>query len=164
MKALYVNGYINGKPSSKLLIDGGAAVNVMSMTTFRKICKLPKELIKTNMTLADYGGCSSDVSGVTTIEITVGSKTLPTTFFFIDGKRSYSTLLGRDWIHANCRVPSTMHHCVIQWVGDVVEIVQVDKSFHVATINFVPMGLDGLSCMFRTYWDGEMLEIANEGA
>ena len=37
LKALYVNGYINGKPSGKMLIDGGAAVNVVPMTTFRKI-------------------------------------------------------------------------------------------------------------------------------
>ena len=51
LKALYINGYINGKPSSKMLVDGGAAVNVMPMTTYRKIGKLLEELIKTNMTL-----------------------------------------------------------------------------------------------------------------
>ena len=101
LKALYVNGYINGKPSSKMLVDGGAAINVRSMTTFRKIGKLLEELIKTNMTLRDYGGRSSEVSGVTSVEVTVGSKTLPTTFFVIEGKGSYSTLLGRGWIHGN---------------------------------------------------------------
>ena len=57
------------------------------------------------MTLRDYGGRSSEVSGVTTVEVIVGSKTLPTTFFVIEGKGSYSALLGRDWIHANCCVP-----------------------------------------------------------
>ena len=31
LKALYINGFINGKPSSKMLVDGGAAVNVMPM-------------------------------------------------------------------------------------------------------------------------------------
>ena len=89
LKALYINGFINDKPSSKMLVDGGATVNVMPMTTYRKIGKLPEELIKTNMTLRDYGGHSSEVSGVTTVEVTAGSKTLPTTFFVIEGKGSY---------------------------------------------------------------------------
>jgi hypothetical protein len=31
-------------------------------------------------------------------------------------------LLRRDWIHANECVPSTLHQCVIQWIGD--EVVQ----------------------------------------
>ena len=86
LKALYINGFINGKSLSKMLVDGGVAVNVVPMTTYRKIRKLPGELIKTNMTLRDYGGRSSEVSGVTTVEVTVGSKTLPTTFFVIEGK------------------------------------------------------------------------------
>ena len=90
---LKANGFINGIPSSKMLVDGGAAVNVMPMTTYRKIGKLPEELIKTNMTLRDYGGRSSKVSGVTTVEVTVGSKTLPTTFFVIEGKGSYSAFI-----------------------------------------------------------------------
>jgi hypothetical protein len=30
----------------------------------------------------------------------IGSKTLLTTFFVIEGKGAYSLLLGRDWIHA----------------------------------------------------------------
>jgi hypothetical protein len=36
-------------------------------------------------------------------------------------------LLGRDWIHTNECVPSTLHQCVIQWIGDEVEVVQADK-------------------------------------
>ena len=120
-------------------------MNVMSMTTFRKIGKIPEELIKTNMTLRNYEGRNSKVNGMTTIEVTIGSKTLPTTFFVIEGKGSYSALLGRVWIHANCCVPSTMHQCVMHWIGDVVEIVQVDKSVHIVTVDFVPMGLEDIT-------------------
>ena len=134
------------------------------MTTYKKIGTLTEELIKANMTLRDYGGRSSEISGVTTVEVTVGSKTLPTTFFVIEGKGSYSALLGRDWIHANCCVSSTMHQCVVQWIGDTVEIVQADTSVHVATADFVPVGTDRLPCLSGTYWDGEMLEITDEGA
>ena len=34
LKALYLNGFVNGKPMSKMLVDGGAAVNVMPIATF----------------------------------------------------------------------------------------------------------------------------------
>jgi hypothetical protein len=34
MRSLYLKGYVNGKPLTKMFVDGGAAVNVMSYTTF----------------------------------------------------------------------------------------------------------------------------------
>ena len=39
LKALYVKGFIDGKPMSKMLVDGGASMNLMPYTTF---CKLGK--------------------------------------------------------------------------------------------------------------------------
>jgi hypothetical protein len=52
----------------------------------------------------------------------VVSKTMPTTFFVMDMKGRYNVLLGRDWVHANECVPSTLHQFVIQWIDD--EVVQ----------------------------------------
>ena len=34
LKALYVKGFVDGKPMSKMLVDGGASVNLMPYTTF----------------------------------------------------------------------------------------------------------------------------------
>ena len=56
-----------------------------------------------------------------------------TRFFVIDGKGSYSLLLGLDWIHVNYCAPSTMHQCLIQWHGDDVELVHADDSVSKAT-------------------------------
>ena len=78
------------------------------------------------MMLKDFEGNASKTRGAMNVELTIGSKTLLTTFFFIDGKGSYSLLLGRDWIHANCCVLSTMHQCLIQWNRDDVELVHAD--------------------------------------
>nr|ABA98296.1 retrotransposon protein, putative, unclassified [Oryza sativa Japonica Group] len=127
LKPLYINGYVNGKPMSKMMVDGGAAVNLMPYATFRKLGRNAEDLIKTNMVLKDFGGNPSETKGVLNVELTVGSKTIPTTFFVIDGKGSYSLLLGRDWIHASCCIPSTMHQCLIQWQGDKIEIVPADS-------------------------------------
>ena len=86
LKALYVKGFIDGKPMSKMLVDGGASVNLMPYSTFRKPSKGPGDLIETDMMLKDFGGNASKTRGAMNVELTIGSKTLLTTFFVIDGK------------------------------------------------------------------------------
>lgn len=91
----------------------------------------------------------------------MGSKTVPTTFFVIDGKGSYSLLLRRDWIHANCCIPSTMHQCLIQWQGDRVEIVQADKSAQVANANLNIWEMEGIDCLSGKVWEAEFLKLTD---
>ena len=85
------------------------------------------------MMLKDFEGVVSPALGALCVDLTISSKTLPTTFFVINGKASYSLLLGRDWIHANYSILSTMHQCLIQWIDDIVEAVSVDSSFSIAS-------------------------------
>jgi hypothetical protein len=66
------------------------------------------------------------------MDLTVGSKTILTSLFIVSSKSTYTVLLGRDWIHANCCIPSTMHQCLIQWDGDEVEVVHVDDSIEIS--------------------------------
>jgi hypothetical protein len=66
------------------------------------------------------------------MELTVGSKTIQTAFFVVDIRGRYDILLGRDWIHANCCIPSTLHQCLIQWVDDDMEVIEADNSACVA--------------------------------
>ena len=66
------------------------------------------------------------------MELTVGSKTLPTAFFVAEVQGNYNVILGHDWVHANQCVPSTMHQFLIQWVEDEVEIIYADASACVA--------------------------------
>ena len=82
------------------------------------------------------------------VELTIGSKTLLTTFFVIDGKWSYSLLLERDQIHANCCVPSIMHQCLIQWHEDDVELVHADDSMSITTADLVYWELEDFECFF----------------
>jgi hypothetical protein len=37
LKPLYIKGHINGKPISRMLVDGGAAVNFMPYSVFKKL-------------------------------------------------------------------------------------------------------------------------------
>jgi hypothetical protein len=66
------------------------------------------------------------------VDLTVGSKTVPTSFFIVSSKSTYIVLLGRDWIHGNYCIPSTMPQCLIKWDGDEVEVVHVDDSIEIS--------------------------------
>ena len=113
LKALFLKGFVDGKPIMKMLVDGGAAVNIMP---YAMLCKLGignEDLTKTDMMLKDFKGVVSLALGALCVDLTISNKTLSTTFFVINGKGSYSLLLGWDWIHANCCIQFTMHQCLI---------------------------------------------------
>jgi hypothetical protein len=79
-----------------MLVDGGAIINLM-LYSFKKMCKSNVELIKTNMMINDIGGGDPiGAKGVASMELTVGSKTLVTTFFVVEVQGNYSVILGRD--------------------------------------------------------------------
>ena len=158
-----MKGLVDGKPMNKMLVDGGASVNLMSSTTFHKLGKGPEDLMETDMMLKDFGGNMSKTRGAINVKLTIKSKTLLTTFFVIDGKGSYSLLLGRDWIHANCCVPSTMHQCLIQWHGDDVELVHADESVSITTADLVFWELGDFECFSSKIWEGGFIRINNEG-
>jgi hypothetical protein len=132
LKGLYLKGFIDGKPMNRMLVDTGAAVNLMSYSVLRRLGRSSADLIKTNVMLNDFNGQPSEEMGVLNVELTVGRKTVLTSFFIVNSKSTYIVLLGRDWIHANCCVPSIMHQCFVQWDGDEVEVVHADDSSEVS--------------------------------
>jgi len=72
---------------------------------------------------------------------------LATAFFVVETQGNYNLILGRDWIHANQCVPSTLHQFLIQWVDDDVEIVHSDTSACVALAdNFFIGANDDVKC------------------
>jgi hypothetical protein len=104
----------------------------MPYSLYRKLCKQYDELVKTNRTLSGVGTDSSiKAKGVTSIELTIGAKTLAVVFFVADVEGNYSLILGRDWIHANQCVPYTLHQMLLQWVGQ----VHVDSSACIAMVD-----------------------------
>ena len=62
------------------------------------------------------------------MELTIGSKTVATAFFVYEVQGNFNLILGRDWIHVNQCVPSSLHKFLIQWIGDEVEVVHGDAS------------------------------------
>jgi hypothetical protein len=135
-------------PISRMLIDGGAIINLMLYSFFKKMGKSNEELIKTNMTINDIGGGDpSGAKGVASMELTVGSKSLATAFFVAEMQDNYSVILGRDWVHANHCIPSTLHQFLIQWVGEDVEVVHVDTSACIAMVDSSIWTYEDVKCL-----------------
>jgi hypothetical protein len=76
MKPLYVRGHIDGRPISRMLIDDGAAVNLMPYSIFKKLGWEDNELMKTNLTLNSMGGNSMEARGVISMELTLEASLL----------------------------------------------------------------------------------------
>ena len=159
LKALFVKGRVDGQSVSKILIDGGAAINIMPYVMYRKLGKGDEDLTKTDMMLKDFEGNVSPAKGVVCVELSIGSKTLPTTFFVINGKDAYNLLLGRDWIHANYCIPSTLHQCLVQWVGDKIEVVPGDSSYIIALAESDTY--ERTRCISGEVWEKDFLKVAD---
>jgi hypothetical protein len=83
LKSLYIWGHIDGKPISRMLVDGGAAVNLMAYSIFKKLGREDGDLVKTNLMLNGMGGNPMEAQGVISMELTIRSKSLATAFFIV---------------------------------------------------------------------------------
>jgi hypothetical protein len=127
MKPLFIRGHLDGTPIGHMLINGGASVNILPLSLFKNLGHVEGDLKRTNLSLSGFAGDPTEAKEIICKEVTVGSKTMPTTFFMVDVRGCYNVLLGQDWIHANECVPSTLHQCIIQWIGDEGEMFQADE-------------------------------------
>jgi len=56
LEAVFVKGKVDGQPMTKILVDGGAAINIMPYAIYRKLGKGDQDLTKTDMMLKDFEG------------------------------------------------------------------------------------------------------------
>ena len=149
-----------------MLVDSGAIVNLMPYSLYKKLGGTDEELIKTNMTASGVGGCDPiGAKGVDSMELTVGSKTVATAFFVSEVQGNFNLILGRDWIHANQCVPSSLHQFLIQWIGDEVGVVHGDTSSFIGTVDFELIGAhDHIKCLSgMDLTDYDLISCTKEG-
>jgi hypothetical protein len=127
MKPLFIQGHLDGMLIGHMVVDGGASVNILPLSLFKKLGHIEGDLRCTDLSLSGFAGDPTEAKGIIYKELMVRSKTVPMAFFVVDVRGCYNVLLGRDWIHANECVLSTLHQCIMQWVNNKVEVVQADK-------------------------------------
>ncbi|GKV35610.1 hypothetical protein SLEP1_g43856 [Rubroshorea leprosula] len=137
IKPLYISAHLDGVPVNRVLVDNGATVNVISSFMLRNLGKNSEDLVYTDITISDFTGGVCKSKGVLPVALTVGSKTSMSDFFVVDSSATYNALLGRDWIHSNWCVPSTLHQRLIFWNGGKTEVVYANNRPFLANSNMV---------------------------
>ncbi|XP_073049441.1 uncharacterized protein [Primulina eburnea] len=126
IRPLYIKAHLNGKPVSRVLIDNGSAVNVLPVRMLKRLGKNEEDLILSEVSVAAFTGKTTKTIGVFPADVTVGSMSSLCAFFVVNSSANFQALLGRDWIHANQCIPSSMHQLLLFWKGDDVEVVEAD--------------------------------------
>ena len=124
----------NGKGSlvNRVLVDGGATVNLVPESMLGKLGKRSKDLIYTNVTMINFNGKNSAIKGVVLLNVKVGSINRSTMFIVVPSKTSYNLSLGRDWIHGISAIPATLHQRMILWnkYNEIEEIGSNDSNYY----------------------------------
>ncbi|KAL6993987.1 hypothetical protein U1Q18_052565 [Sarracenia purpurea var. burkii] len=113
LRPLYISLKANGRPIEKVLVDNGAVVNILPSRMMKLLNKAGEDGIRTEVTVSNFAGGTSTVKGVLALQLTIGNSKMNVTFFVVNSSSNYNMLLGRDWIHANGCVPSSLHQALI---------------------------------------------------
>lgn len=116
-KPLFIRGKVGSVGVNKILVDGGAAVNLMSHYMLKRFGKDDADIRLHNMVLSNYEGKVGTLMGVIQIDLIVVTITRPTIFMVIASKANYNMLLDRERIHDICVIPS-MHQRITIWKSD----------------------------------------------
>ncbi|XP_068331638.1 uncharacterized protein [Pyrus communis] len=113
LKPIYVTAHLERVPFKRVLIDGGAAINVLPYKQMKRICRSDEDLIPINLTVSSFSKAITKTHGIPPLEVDLGLKQIMLAFFVVDNTSTYGALLGRDWIHQSLSVPSTIHQQVV---------------------------------------------------
>jgi hypothetical protein len=64
MKLLFIRGHMDGRPMGRMMVDGGASVNIMPLTVFKRLGHGEKELKRTNLSSSGFSGESATAHGI----------------------------------------------------------------------------------------------------
>jgi hypothetical protein len=56
-----------------------------------------------------------------------------------------------------------MHQCLIQWIGDEVEVIEADRTVQIAHADLPIWEMDGMECLSGHAWDADELRITEFG-
>ena len=100
-RPLFVSGYIREEKVSRILIDDGSAVNIMSKVTMKRLGISMEELSKSRVVIQGFNQEGQRAIGIIRLDVIMEDLKTRPLFHVIDSKTSYNLLLGRPWLHEN---------------------------------------------------------------
>jgi hypothetical protein len=72
MKPLFIWGPLDGTPIGHMLVDGGASINILPLSLFKKLGQVEGDLKCVNLSLSDFASDPTEAKGIICKELTVG--------------------------------------------------------------------------------------------
>lgn len=111
-RPLYMRGTINGRQVNRILVNAGAAINIMPLKTFQS-SYLTSYLQKVNaVKISGFNQDSEDALYKIEVKLAISDFITQVTFNIINADTYYKVSLGRPWLHENWAVPLTLHQCL----------------------------------------------------
>ena len=111
-RPLYLMTTINGVQVRRALVDTGASLNLIVLSTLETVGLTSRRILGALMEITGFGGLAELTEGYVQLALRVGPIVALTRFHVINLEVSYHVLLGRPWLHKHHLVPSTYHQCV----------------------------------------------------
>ena len=160
-RPLYLATSINQIPIKRALVDTGASINLIGVSTLQ-VARIQESKIQ---------GCLMEVTGFrgrdeyTTSHIQLWLKVGPITsfarFHVVKTEVSYHILLGRPWLHKHCLIPSIYHRCMkgrlngkMIWIATNPSLFEQAEAHLVETMfydEWVPSGESSVSKLQDTF-------------
>jgi hypothetical protein len=110
-RPLYIEGNIGAVHLHRILIDHGSTMNIVPIRSLMRVGFTVDDLDPTDVVICGFDNNGTMTLGAITVKIQMCTFSFKVRFFVIEANTSYSTLLGRPWIHKYRVVPSTLHQC-----------------------------------------------------
>ncbi|XP_027109234.1 uncharacterized protein [Coffea arabica] len=122
---------------NQILIDGGSAVNIMSVRAMKELGISSDELSQSRLMIQGFNQGGQRAIGLIRLELLIGELSSCALFHIIEGRTSYNMLLGQPWIHENEIISYTLHQCFKYCRDGIVKkVVADDKPFTEAETHF----------------------------
>ena len=111
-RPLYLMATINGVQIRRTLVDIGASLNLIALSTLEAVGLVDRRILGAPMEITGFGGSMESTEGYVQLALRVEPIVALTRFHVINAKVSYHVLLGRPWLHKHRLIPSTFHQCI----------------------------------------------------
>ena len=115
LRPMHIKADIARKMVNRVLVDGGAGINLLPESMLIKFERTVDQLIKENVVVTNFIGKTSTSKGIIMLNVRVETVDRVTSFIVVASKAGYNTLFGKEWIQGVGMVPSTLHQKLIIW-------------------------------------------------
>ena len=108
-RPLYLMATINDVQIKRALVDIGASLNLIVLSTLEAMGMIGRRILGAPMEITGFGGAVESTKGYVQLALRVGPIVALTRFHVINLEVAYHILLGRPWLHKHRLIPSTYH-------------------------------------------------------